>query len=155
MNKRLFLAKKYYLVVGDRFELFYRGVVKAINPYQYFIKVTCDKGKPYPRYFMFLPEEKDVGEYDMQIDLVNDDGEIVESGKTTLIVNKPEQPKRIVNILCIGDSLTAAGYWTGEGYRRFCHQGGKPEGLGYAGKINLIGLCKYQVEKDVRFIFPA
>jgi len=149
MNHILFLAKKYYLVVGDRFELFYRGIVKAINPYRYFIKVSCDKGKPFPRYFMFLPEEKDVGEYEMKIDLVNDDGEIVESSKTILVVNKPQEPQKKVNILCIGDSLTAAGYWIKEGYRRYCHQGGLPVGLGYSEKINLMGLCKSQVGEDI------
>ncbi|MDY0208582.1 MAG: hypothetical protein RBR48_00165 [Bacilli bacterium] len=149
MKKMLFLAKEYYLVVGDRFELFYRGIVKAVNPYHYYIKVTCDKGKPYPRYFMFLPEEKDIGEYGLQIDLVNDDGEIVESSTTSLIVNKPQAPQKPVSILCIGDSLTAGGYWTGEGYRRYCHTGGNPEGLGYAEKINLLGLCKYSVGEDV------
>jgi len=105
LNNILFLAKKYYLVVGDRFELFYRGIIKATNPYQYFIKITCDKGKPFPRYFMFLPEEKDVGEFELQLDLINDEGEMIASKKTTLVVNKPQPPQKKVTILCIGDSL--------------------------------------------------
>lgn len=148
LNNILFLAKKYYLVVGDRFELFYRGIIKATNPYQYFIKITCDKGKPFPRYFMFLPEEKDVGEFELQLDLINDEGEMIASKKTTLVVNKPQPPQKKVTILCIGDSLTAAGYWTGEGYRRYCHQKGVPEGLGFSNTIDLIGLCKYQVGEE-------
>ncbi|HKM29828.1 MAG TPA: hypothetical protein VJZ51_03645 [Bacilli bacterium] len=149
MDKMLYLAKKYYLVVGDRFELFYRGIVKAINPYNYYIKITCDKGTPYPRYFMFLPNAKDEGEYELKVDLVNDFGQILETAKTILVVNAPRKPQTSVNILCIGDSLTAAGYWTAEGYRRYCHLQGKPEGLGYEGKINLIGLCKYKVGQDI------
>ena len=33
------LSEKYYLVVGDRFELFYRGVIQAVNPYNYHINL--------------------------------------------------------------------------------------------------------------------
>ena len=34
------LAKYYYLVVGDKFELFYRAVIRSHNPYQYYVKTT-------------------------------------------------------------------------------------------------------------------
>ena len=34
------LAKYYYLVVGDTFQLFYRSVVQAVDPYGYYIKLT-------------------------------------------------------------------------------------------------------------------
>ena len=34
MNKKLlYLAENYDLVIGDTFELFYRGVVRSMNPY--------------------------------------------------------------------------------------------------------------------------
>ena len=48
---RVILAKKYDLVVGDTFQLFYRGIVEAPNPYVYSIVVVCEKGKSFPRYF--------------------------------------------------------------------------------------------------------
>ena len=41
MNKLIFIAKSYDLVVGDRFELFYSGIIKSMNPYKYYIKITC------------------------------------------------------------------------------------------------------------------
>ena len=37
----VFLADEYELVVNDNFQLFYRGVVQAVNPYNYDISVTC------------------------------------------------------------------------------------------------------------------
>ena len=39
----IFLPSKYYLVVNDRFELFFRGVIKKHNPYQYYVKAECEK----------------------------------------------------------------------------------------------------------------
>ena len=50
-NKLLFLAKRYDLVIGDKFELFYRGFIRSMNPYKYYIHISCPKGKPFPRYF--------------------------------------------------------------------------------------------------------
>ena len=35
--KYIYLPEKYHLVVGDKFELFYRGIIKMFNPYQYYI----------------------------------------------------------------------------------------------------------------------
>ena len=55
--KYIFLAKEYDLVVGDTFELFYRGIICLHNPYKYYILVRCPKGNPYPRYYTFMPKE--------------------------------------------------------------------------------------------------
>ena len=54
-DKLLFLAKNYDLVEGDTFELFYRGVIRSMNPYKYYIYVTSPKGRPYPRYYTYTP----------------------------------------------------------------------------------------------------
>ena len=147
-KKIIFLPKKYNLVVGDKFEMFYRGVIRAFNPYQYYICIECQKGFYYPRYYTFTPKEEDVGEYELTFKVFDNFGELLEEDKTLLVVNKPIQPKRTVNILCIGDSLTSGGYWTKEGYRRFCHEGGEPAGLGYKDSINLIGTNKATVDDE-------
>lgn len=151
-DKLIFLAKSYNLVVGDKFELFYRGVLKVINPYNFYIKIECLKGTPYPRYYTFTPKVEDVGEYELKLSLVNDYGETIEEGYTKLIVVNPERPDKKTNILCIGDSLTASGAWTMEGYRRFTRNDGgtdlKPLGLGYNDTINLIGLCKKKLDDE-------
>ena len=53
---RMVLAAQYDLVVGDTFQLYYRGVIEAPNPYCYSIVATCEKGSNYPRYFEYTFE---------------------------------------------------------------------------------------------------
>jgi lysophospholipase L1-like esterase len=141
-EKLLYLAKNYDLVVGDKFELFYRGVIRSMNPYKYYIKVSSPKGKPYPRYYTYTPLEGEVGDYPLTITLYDDYLNEIESASTTLHVVKPKKPNRKINILCVGDSLTFNGVWPYEGYRRFTKNDGEPCGLGFGDVLNLIGTCK-------------
>ena len=55
---RVVLPKTYDLVVGDTFQLFYRGVVEAADPFCYDILAVCKQGKNYPRYFECTPQEE-------------------------------------------------------------------------------------------------
>ena len=141
-EKLLYLAKNYDLVVGDKFELFYRGVIRSMNPYKYYIKVSSPKGKPYSRYYTYTPLEGEVGDYPLTITLYDDYLNEIESASTTLHVVKPKKPNRKINILCVGDSLTFNGVWPYEGYRRFTKNDGEPCGLGFGDVLNLIGTCK-------------
>ena len=141
-EKLLYLAKNYDLVVGDKFELFYRGVIRSMNPYKYYIKVSSPKGKPYPRYYTYTPLEGEAGDYPLTITLYDDYLNEIESASTTLHVVKPKKPSRKINILCVGDSLTFNGVWPYEGYRRFTKNDGEPCGLGFGDVLNLIGTCK-------------
>jgi len=145
--KYLFLAKSYNLVVGDKFELFYRGVIRLFNPYQYYILVRCEKGNPYPRYFTYTPKIGDVGCYALSIELIDNDGNTIEKQTTTLIVNAPVAPSKKLNILCIGDSLTVNGVWVKEGYRRASL-------LGFGDKLNFIGTC-VTAEDDKKIGYEA
>jgi len=138
-DKLLYLAKNYDLVVGDKFELFYRGVIRSMNPYKYYIHVTSPKGRPYPRYYTYTPTENEVGDYPLTITLYDDYSNVIETATTTLHVVKPVKPKRKMNILCFGDSLTFNGVWPYEGYRRFTKNDGNPVGLGFDGSLNFIG----------------
>ena len=147
-DKLIFLAKEYQLVVGDDFQLFYQGVIRSLNYNRYNIHIDCDKGNPYPRYFSFNPKEADVGEYRFVMTLTDDYNETIEIGETVLKVVLPESPKREVNILCIGDSITFNGVWPSEGYRRFTQCDGEPKGLGLT-NIKMIGTCKKQVGNDI------
>ena len=70
------LSEKYYLVVNDRFELFYRGVIKSFNPYKYYVKATCDKGYTYNRYFTYTPKDGEEGEYQLTIGVYDDEGNV-------------------------------------------------------------------------------
>lgn len=140
MKKFIFLARQYNLVVGDEFEMFYRGIIRLNDPYKYYIHVECVKGQPYNRYFSYTPIETDEGSYPLTISLVNDFGEIIESDTTTLVVVKPVNPVEKVNILCFGDSLTVNGVWVHTGFSRFTKKLDNDFlSLGYENKINLLG----------------
>ena len=134
MDKHLIsLPKKMYLVVGDKFELFYRGVVRMHNPYQYYVKATCEKGYTYNRYFTFTPTKEDVGEYKLTISLYNDFGEVIEEKTTELVVNDIVSADKKVNVLCFGDSLTYNGVWPYTGYIRYSEI--HPDKLNFIGKM--------------------
>ena len=141
-DKLLFLAKNYDLVEGDTFELFYRGVIRSMNPYKYYIYVTSPKGRPYPRYYTYTPAVGDEGDYPLTITLYDDFGNEIETASTTLHVHKPVAPKKKVNILCFGDSITYNGVWPYEGFRRFTKDDGEPQGLGFKDTLNLVGTMK-------------
>ncbi len=147
--KYIYLAKEYDLAVGDKFELFYRGIICMNNPYFYQIKVRCDKGNPFPRYYTFTPKISDIGNYELLVSLIDNNLNVVEEAKTILRVYLPEAPKKKINVLCFGDSLTFNGVWPAEGYRRFTHLGGVPIGCGFKDSINMIGTCKKEVENEV------
>lgn len=136
---RVILPEKYDLVVGDTFQLFYKGVVEAPNPFIYDILAVCEKGKNYPRYYEFLPEEE--GEYKLSISVFSNDKTLLGYGETILNVALPKQPENPVNILCIGDSITLSGEWVGEAKRRLMASDGTPVGNGLK-NINFIGTCE-------------
>ena len=136
---RVVLPKKYDLVVGDTFQLFYRGVVEAPDPFCYDILAVCQKGKNFPRYFEFCPEEQ--GEYELTIYVYGADKALLGMGKTLLKVVAPESPSKLLNILCVGDSLTVGGQWPQEAYRRLTSTDGEPQGLGFK-HISFVGSCK-------------
>lgn len=138
---RVILPEKYDLVVGDTFQLFYRGVIMAPNPYVYDIVSVCEQGKNYPRYFEVTPTEP--GEYKLTIYIYNANRELVGQGETMLSVVAAKKPSKPISVLCVGDSLTSQGYWVEECNRRLTGQGGEPYGLGYD-NISFVGGCKYE-----------
>jgi len=150
-KKLLFLAKRYDCVIGDEFQLFYRGVVKSMNPYKYYIYVECVKGRPYPRYFTYTPKAGEEGSYQLKITLFDDFMNVIDSGETTLVVHKIEKPKKKLNVLCIGDSLTCNGVWPATGCQRFedtkCEEG-KPICYGLGECFEFVGTCKREVEYE-------
>ena len=134
----VFLPDRYELVAGDTFQLFYRGVVQAVNPYDYHIRITCSKGAAYPRYFEWTPTAADVGSYSLTLQIYDNNNHLLGEDKTTLVVKAAAAPARNINILCVGDSLTAGGYWPEEMYRRLAQSVGTPAGNGFA-NISFVG----------------
>jgi hypothetical protein len=130
-NVKLILPSKYELVVGDTFELFYKGILLTNNPHNYNFKVTCSKGNAYSKRFIYTPSTGDIGTYVLTISVYGDDNNLLDNKNVNLIVkNKATNPISVANILCVGDSLTANGTWVSEVCRRLTGSGGTPAGEG-------------------------
>lgn len=116
-------------IVGDTLQLFFRGIVQAVDPYKYDILVTCSKGNKYPRYFQYTPTVADVGTTTFTITVKDDDRNVLGSKTCQLVTkNVVKSPTANLNVACFGDSLTAAGIWCAEGDRRLTGTGGTPAG---------------------------
>ena len=118
------LADEYYLVVGDNFQLFYQSIIQAADPYGYYIKIEGKNGHAYNRYYEFKPEK--TGTYDLKISVCNNNGVVLGSDSTKLIVsentvNATDNVKK--TILCFGDSLTYDGTWVSHGLGKYIAAG--------------------------------
>lgn len=137
---KIVLPEYFDIVTGDTFQLFYRGVIRAVNPYNYNIEIVCKNGDIFPRYFEFTPQN--AGVYDMKMSVYDNDGVLLDIACTQLraydVKHSPQNP---VNILCMGDSLTEPGIWVSEANRRLTSSDGQPCGNGLTG-FNFIGTCK-------------
>lgn len=136
------LPNKIYAIVGDTLQLFFRGIIKAVDPYKYNIVVSCLKGKQYPRYFEYTPTTQDVGQTNFTI-TIKDNNRNVISTKQCLLVTKNivTSPSNIINVACFGDSLTASGAWCKEAHRRLVESDGSPIGKGLT-NIKFVGSKK-------------
>lgn len=137
----VFLADKYYLVVGDNFQLFYRSVIQAVDPYQYYLRVTGDAGHSYNRYFEFKPEK--TGTYNLKIEVCDDNGNVFGSDSTKLIV-AAKTTTATKTVLCIGDSLTSSGQWVAQGVKKFTAAGGNITTIGTINKTINSTAVKYE-----------
>lgn len=137
---RISLPNEFRLVVGDRFELFWKGCVQAQDPYRYAYRVTCGIGSAYRRFFAVTP--KTAGTHQLKVELLDDSLNVVGTASTTLrVVEKPAAPTARKNVLCVGDSLLVGGRWAAEAHRRLTQSGGSPVGLGI-GNVAFVGGMK-------------
>lgn len=141
VSKKYFNTPAYYeLVVGDTFELFWKGVLLVNNPYNYNIKATCNEGKTYRRKYVFTPTQ--VGTHSLTLELYDDTETLLDTVTVNLIVKeKAASPSTQKNVLCVGDSLLVGGEWATESRRRLTESGGTPTADGLS-NINYIGTCQ-------------
>lgn len=131
------LPEKYDLVVGDTFQLFYKGIINAVNPDMYYVQVDCSKGSAYARYFEVTPDA--AGNITATFTLFGINHNVLDTKAVTLAVHaKASSPSSAKNVLCVGDSLTTAGQWVEELHRRLTGSGGTPAGDNLS-NINFIG----------------
>lgn len=128
---------EYNLVVGDTFQLFYKGIINVVHPENYDVVINCSKGKAFERFYEITPSVAET--LTMTISLYGLNHELLESKLVSLNIHeKASSPSTVKNVLCVGDSLTVNGEWSKELYRRLTQTGGTPEGDGLS-NINFIG----------------
>lgn len=123
------LPDKIYAVVGDTLQLFYNGMIKAVNPFIFNILTNCSKGAMYPRYWQYTPTAGDVGTTIFTLKVLDNNRNVIARKSTTIVtVAEPISPSSDIHIACFGDSLTANGYWPHECDRRLTGIDGTPAG---------------------------
>ena len=121
------VPEKYSLVVGDTFELFWKGIIEAVDPYAFNIHANCSVGKCFKRKFEFTPTT--AGTYPLTVSIEDNSGNVIDSKTVNLVVsNVANSPSTLKNVLCVGDSLLANGQWAYEADRRLTGTGGTPNG---------------------------
>lgn len=136
---RISLPDSIDAVVGYEQQLFFRGMIEDLDPINgYNIKITGDVGgKQYPRYYEFTPTTAGVKTF--TISLYDRDSTLITSNSCSINVsNTGTNPATTKKVLCVGDSLTSGGDWTGELQRMLAQSGGTPVGLNMS-NVELIG----------------
>lgn len=148
------LPRKFDLIVGDTFELFYKGICNVLNTDEYDFEVTfsdgVDRGKGWKKKYEFTPIASDIGTKTLNIIVRDNVGKVIDNGSVNLVINNvPSSPSSEKVILCVGDSLTTGGVWCSELRRRLIATDGSPIGYGL-NNIKFIGAktnadgCKYE-----------
>lgn len=146
------LASRYNLVVGDTFELFYKGISNCVNSdmydYEFSFADGNSYGKAWDRKWEYTPTS--VGTLECTITVRDNTGNVVDEGNVDFVISEtPQNPTSIKNVLCVGDSLTNTGVWCSELFRRLTKTGGTPNGYGLS-NVKFIGTkqnsdgCKYE-----------
>lgn len=117
------LPEQYDLVVGDPFELFYKGISLCLDSdvFAYELRFSDGKnrGHNYTKKYVWTPEEKDIGVHTLTISVRDNLGNILDTGTVKLnVVNKPQSPEKPLTFLFIGASNNRDGKWSGEVIRR-------------------------------------
>ena len=126
----------YDLVVGDTFELFYKGIINSVYPELYDVIVDCAKGSAYTKRFVITPTLAE--NLTLTVTLYGINHTIVDRKSVILRVNEKVKTTGKTNILCVGDSLTTDGIWVSELHRRITGTGGNPNADNLS-NVNFIG----------------
>jgi lysophospholipase L1-like esterase len=150
-NVTLELPERYSIVVDDTFELFWKGVINAVDYENYFVEVICDIGRNYKRKFHCRAAAGDVGTHVMTINLYDSNHNIIDSKAVNLeVCAKATSPASEKVVLYVTDSLGNSGYVPDEFNRRLVGTGGTPTGDGLT-NIAFIG-DKESVTRQIKFV---
>lgn len=135
-----------FAVVGDTLQLYYESIFKVVDPFNYDIKVNCNIGAQYPRYFQITPTDTQVGDYPLQFIIKNYDGQTLGSKSVTLkVVDCVASPASNLNVLCVGASTTENGAWVGEMKKRLTTSAGTPTTSGGQTLFTPVGFSRSNI----------
>lgn len=130
---------QYELVVGDTFELFYKGIIDAVDTDLFYVEIECIRGSAYKKRFIFTPTGAET--VSMTISLYDLHHNLLDTKTINLIVKaKAPKPSTEKTVLYVSDSLGGGGYVPNEFYRRLTGSGGSPVADGLS-NISFIGTC--------------
>lgn len=105
---KLQLPEKIYAVPGVESNVYFDNIVLVPNADVFVFDVDCSKGRNDQKRWRFTPTDKDVGEHDWSVRVLDAAGQVSE-GKTKLVVTPANAGKgKGISILVVGDSLTNA-----------------------------------------------
>jgi hypothetical protein len=105
--------------VGDTLQLYYQGMFRCVNSYNYAVTLTCDVGSQFPRYYELTPTNANVGDHQLKVELRDNNGKILKSKDVIIHVSAaPINPSAKKYVFCVGASLTQNGEWVGEFVRK-------------------------------------
>lgn len=144
----LHLPVAYDAVVGEPFELFYRGMLNCHEPSVLCVELSFadgrSRGAALGRKYLYTPTEGEEGEYALTVTVRDNYGMTVARGRTLLRVHpKPKAQENERVILCVGDSLTYPGIWPNALATRLREAG--------ADNLRFIGSCLKEEEGGARF----
>ncbi len=153
---KLHLPDYYDLVVGDNFELFYKGIAECYDSdvYDFVLRyadykgnsAADNRGQVFARKYVWTPTEADAGKtYTLNITVYDNVGSIVATDSVEIRVHaKPTSPEEEKVVLCVGDSLTNGGTWVKQFYDRLCaNNGDKLENIKFIGTRQVVGTKVY------------
>ena len=106
------LPSDIYIIKDKTSQFFYRGFIEAVDPYIYDIKVKCAIGKTFRRYYEITPAQ--IGDYPFTLEVRDNNRNILSTASSTIHVVDKTSTTSNKNVLCIGASATATGYWPSE-----------------------------------------
>lgn len=111
------IGSKLYAVVGDTLQVFYNSIIEGYSE-EFILRIQCEKGKCFPRFWEYTPVSSDVGTAPLVISIYYLDGTLIEEKNVQLIIKQANNPSEVKNILCIGDSTMQGGQIPIESSRR-------------------------------------
>lgn len=122
-EKLLRLPEQYDLVVGDTFELFFKGIALCLSTDVFAFELCFSDGKSrgnnYTKKYVWTPAEEDIGVHSLSITVRDNFGRVLDTGTVKMnVVDKPVSPEKERTYLFVGASNNSLGKWSGEVFRR-------------------------------------